>query len=180
MSDSIMKTGNEILTELYNIYQRTLINICISKGLSKADSEDVVSEAFYRFWENIDDLGNLTQAQQKKWLYSAVNNIFYEVIRLKYKTIDTDINDLADIISDKKSDFEIVIEDQEFERLVKLFEAELTNSEKISFRVMLDKESGATYKELSEEYDIPISTLTSGTTRLRKRAKIILKKILKN
>ena len=174
-----MKTGNEILTELFKNYRTTLLNICISKGLSEADSEDVISEAFCRFWTDFDQMKDLEPLQHKKWLYKAVNNICHERLREKIKIADDDIGEYREIIADKRNDIDIVIEDHEFDLLVEQFEAELTGPEKKAFRVLIDKDSGASYVELSAEYDLPISTLTSLTSRLRKKAVRILDKILK-
>ena len=115
----------------------------------------------------------------KKWLYKAVNNICHERLREKIKIADDDIGEYREIIADKRNDIDIVIEDHEFDRLVEQFEAELTGPEKKAFRVLIDKDSGASYVELSAEYDLPISTLTSLTSRLRKKAVRILDKILK-
>lgn len=174
-----METENEILTELLKDYRGTLMNLCLAKGLSKEDAEDAISEATCRFLDDYENLEELNQFQQKRWLYNTVNNICHEIFRSKIRVVDNDISEYAEIIFDAHDDFSVVIEDQEFERLIKLFEDELTETEKKAFRAMLDKDSGATYRELSENYGIPISTLTSITTRLRKKAKRILDKILK-
>ena len=172
-----METENEVLTELFEDYRGTLMNLCLAKGLSKEDSEDAISEAMCRFLDDYEDLEELNQFQQKRWLYNTLNNICHEIFRSKIRIVDDDISEYEEIIPDENDDFSVVIEDHEFERLTKLFEAELTETEKTAFRAMLVKDSGATYRELSEKYGVPLSTLTSITTRLRKKAKKILDKI---
>ena len=46
--------SQDIMVELHKKHYISLVNICNSRGLNRADSEDVVSEAYCRFWYNID------------------------------------------------------------------------------------------------------------------------------
>ncbi|MBQ4629200.1 MAG: sigma-70 family RNA polymerase sigma factor, partial [Clostridia bacterium] len=85
-----METENEVLTELFEDYRGTLMNLCLAKGLSKEDTEDAISEAFCRFLDDYEDLEELNQFQQKRWLYNTVNNICHEIFRSKIRIVDND------------------------------------------------------------------------------------------
>lgn len=173
-----MNNSNDIMTELYKKYYISLVNICNSKGLDRTDSEEVVSEAYYRFWQNIDKLKDLHPLQQRAWLYSATDNIFHEKLRSNIPRTDEDIEDYQGPIISRNDDITKVIEDEAFEFLIESLEKKLTDSEKTALHVLLDVDSGMSYKEISEKRNITISTLTSMTTRFRQHVLSIINEVI--
>ena len=173
-----MKNSNQIMTELHKKYYISLVNICNSRGFNRADSEDIVSEAYYRFWCNFDKLKDLHPLQQRAWLYSATDNIFHEKLRSNIPRTDEDIEDYQGPIISRNDDITKVIEDEAFDLLITSLEKKLTDSEKTAFHVLLDVDSGMSYKEISEKRNIKISTLTSMTTRFRKHILSIINEII--
>ncbi len=170
--------SQDIMVELHKKHYISLVNICNSRGLNRADSEDVVSEAYCRFWYNIDKLKGLQPLQQRAWLYNATDNIFHEKLKSNIPRTDDDIGEYEDSIPNKNDDIVKVIEDEAFESLVRSLEKELTDSEKIAFQVLLDVDSGMSYKEVSEKRNIKVSTLTSMTARLRKNIRTTVNEFL--
>ena len=174
-----MKSENKIAGALFEQFHKPLILYCINKGLTKTEAEDVVSEVFCRFLEKYDRLKDLDNNQQKKWLYSAANNIFYDEIRYKKRNLaDSDSDEIEHIAKDS-NEVDDLIEDQAFEQMKIQFENELTENEKLAFRIAYDLSSGLTYKELQTKYGLPIPTLKTKTKRIRDKSTNILLKILK-
>ena len=174
-----MRSGNKVIGDLFEKYHKPLILYCINKGLTETEAEDVVSEAFCRFWEKYDILKDLDPNQRKKWLYSAVTNIFHDEVRYKNKNLsDSDSEEIENIPNDG-NELDSLIEKHAYEQMKSRFEKELTESEKQAFLVTIDLSEGLTYKELQEKYGIPIPTLKTKTKRLRDKSHDILKRIFK-
>lgn len=173
-----MKTGKEIVDDLFIKHNAFLLNIIRSKGFNADDAKDILSETFLRFLENLDDLKDLNSLQHKKWLYNTAVNITHERKRCKIKIAENDISEFEEVIADNKNGVDGVIEDQAFDHLVRQMQSELTDSENKALEFILELDQGSTYEELSSKYDIAPVTLRSMIHRLRKRSKVILDRIL--
>ena len=134
---------------------------------------------FYRFFEKYDCLKDLDRNQQKRWLYSTVNNIFHDEVRYKKNFIADAESDEINNISDENNEVDNFIEAQAFEQMKIQYENELSENERLTLQIAYDLSSGSTYKELQVKYGLPIPTLKTKTKRLRDKSINILEKIFK-
>lgn len=171
-----MPDKDSIYTELFQTYRQSLINFCVSKGVRPENIEDIVSEAFTRALEKAEQFLKLTPQQQRAWLYSAVIRIIKEnnakitpIVFSEIENIENHIKDNDDLAQFKN--------EETYQGYIQQVYDELTNdNERELFKLIFDQKID--YNTLSEKYDASSGTVRVMVSRLRKKLRIIVNKIL--
>lgn len=78
----------DLFCELIRLHEKAMYRLAVSIVKSNADAEEVISEAIYRAYRNIDDLRN--EGSFKPWILSIVHNTAVELIRKNTRIISTE------------------------------------------------------------------------------------------
>ena len=78
----------DLFCELIQLHEKAMYRLAVSIVKSNADAEEVISEAIYRAYRNIDDLRN--EGSFKPWILSIVHNTAVELIRKNTRIISTE------------------------------------------------------------------------------------------
>ncbi len=171
-----MSDRDSIYAEMFNMYQQSLINFCISKGVRPEDGEDIVSEAFIRALEKADQLLVLEPNQQKAWLYSAVVNIIKENAAKASPIVFSQIENIENFIKDN-DELERFQAEEDYQQYVQQVYDELsTDKERELFQLIFDKKIN--YEALSQKYNVTPGSVRVMVSRLRKKLREIVNKIL--
>ncbi|MBQ7923539.1 MAG: sigma-70 family RNA polymerase sigma factor [Clostridia bacterium] len=167
---------NSIFTELFETYHGSLINFCISQGVRAESAEDIASEAFTRALANPEKFLPLDPKQQRTWLYSAVGYIIKEnnarITSVPFGEIENIENYITE--TDKLEEF---IADEDFNGYVKQIHEELSDEkDRELFRLIFDRKID--YDTLSKKFGITPGHTRVMVSRLRKKLRVIVNKIL--
>ena len=167
---------DSIFTELFETYHRSLINFCISQGVHANHAEDITSEAFARAMAKRDQFLPLEPKQQRAWLYSAVGYIIKEnnarITSVPFSEIENIENYITE--TDKLEEY---ITNEDFNGYVQQIHDELTDEKDIElFRLIFNRKID--YEALSKNYNITPGHTRVMVSRLRKKLRVIVNKIL--
>ncbi|WKZ28204.1 MAG: RNA polymerase sigma factor [Candidatus Dojkabacteria bacterium] len=92
--------AKQTIEEAFNNNFSKLYKFFLQKSLNKQTAEDLTSETFTRFAEQIN--ANSSIEDTKTYLYGIARNVFNEYLRVKYQTsdLDLDTNQIAETIDD--------------------------------------------------------------------------------
>lgn len=173
-----MPDRDSIYTELFQTYYRSLVNFCISQGVRAENVDDIVSEAFIRAWSKADQFMVLELKQQKAWLYSAVVNIIKENNAKTQPTPFSEIENIENHIKDN-DDLTSFNSEETFNEYTEQVYNELeTDKDRELFALIFDKKID--YEVLSRKYDTTQGNVRVMVSRLRKKLRVIVNKILNN
>jgi RNA polymerase sigma factor (sigma-70 family) len=152
---------NGILKSFYDSNYKSLFRYFYYKGLSIEESEDLLSETFYKLIVRYRDIILLDQVKAKKIVWGIAHNLLVDKIQANLRQRGVSIDELADIESPETlSDEEIYeLEDPQFEeKILLLKESLLVAISKLSPRmneiVTLKFYKGFTRKMISEKLSI--------------------------
>lgn len=171
-----MPDRDSLYTELFDLYHQSLINFCISKGVRSENIEDIVSEAFTRALAKSDQVMTLNPQQQRAWLYSAVVRIIKENYAQKTPELFSEIENIENYIKDS-DDLEQYQSEETYQSYVQQIYDELsTEKERELFELIFDQKID--YDTLSKKYDASPGNVRVMVSRLRKKLRVIVNKIL--
>ncbi len=170
-----MQDNETVFRGLYDKHSSTMIYFCYGIVGSKQDAEDYVQIMFKLAWEKIDFIKKLTPQQQKKWIYTALKNIIKDKeeskqLRLSYTS---QLNDSDGAVSDEVEQW---ISKEMFPIYMKEVKEQLNDKDKELFTAAF--EDKIPYTELSERYGKNVFSLAMQISRLRKKLKPMVEKIL--
>lgn len=161
--------------DIYTRYYPAILRYGIAKRYSKEKAEEISQETFERLWQRRAKLKFENEAALHVWLYKVAALVMLETNRK-----DTDESDVAlceryitaeDDISDRE-------EKMQYEHYVSKIENELSDGEKQIFRmVFVDKKE---YSYCASKLKINPSTMRSNISRLRKKLRPYIDKMIKN
>lgn len=165
-----MTKNEELFHEIYEKRHSTMILYCIGRGISEQNAEDYVQILFELVWKRIALFASLDKNQQRKWMYSAINNIISNKNKynneIPYDSLENDLR-----LSSRHIDF--IIEEEQFQNYITEIKKQLNESETALFKAVF--EDKLSYKELSETYKKNQFALRSQVSRLRKKIEPIIK-----
>ena len=146
--------------------------------LSEDERKDLISETILKALSNRDKFIIRDEVNAYKfflgWLNRVMNNIFINNCRRSNKIISFDIQsdllyEIENIPSITKTD-----DDLKFNNLCSIIEQ--SESNEINRKLFLSFYSGYTYRELTELFDIPITTLKTKLHSTRRKIKEFIQK----
>ena len=171
-----MPDRDSLYTELFDLYNQSLINFCVSQGVRSENIEDIVSEAFTRALAKSDQVMPLKPEQQRAWLYSAVVRIIKENNAQKNPELFSEIENIENYIKDD-DDLERYQSEETYQGYVQQVYDELSiEKERELFKLIFNQKID--YDTLSKKYDASSGTVRVMVTRLRKKLRVIVNKIL--
>jgi RNA polymerase sigma factor (sigma-70 family) len=144
-------------------------------GISEMDAEDIMSEVFVNIFNKGDISAQIENLSA--YIYASLRNKMIDLINYSVKNRDYIQSDDADIfillqnIPDRNSDVEANLLKKEDERL--LYTALSTLDREQREIIIATEIEGRSFKEMSEELNIPIGTLISRKNRGIKKLKKI-------
>lgn len=155
---------NNVAQELFKKYKKPLVNYCIRKyNRSEADSEEFVSEVFFRLSRSISHVADRHPAEQHAWLFSTLSYVIAEDIK-KNKHIAKGEANVIEFHIQNKNEYERIIEILTYEKIINEIKNRLKDNDKYYFEKFIQKEY--TYKEISETDGINYNTFKSQMRRL--------------
>ncbi|MBQ7923652.1 MAG: sigma-70 family RNA polymerase sigma factor [Clostridia bacterium] len=169
---------DSIFTELFETYHRSLINFCISQGVRADNAEDITSEAFARALAKPDQFLALEPKQQRAWLYSAVAYIMKENNAKTHPVTFSEIENIENYITDN-DDLQHFISEGDFDEYAKQVYDELsTDNDRELFKSIFDQKID--YEVLSKKFNVTPGNTRVMVSRLRKKLRVIVNKLLNN
>ncbi len=148
------------LDEVYKAYVKDLYRYLLSLSKNHFTAEDLVQEAFYRAYIQLEDyeINNI-----KAWLFKVAYNAFIDFTRKNKKEIIENKNiQLVDMLSPEKK----LLEKESFELLMN----EITSlNDKEKHVLLLCDLNQLSLKEAAEILDLNLNTLKSHLVRGRKK-----------
>lgn len=173
-----MSDRDSIYNELFNKYHQSLINFCISRGVRAENVEDIVSEAFTWALEKAEQFMKLTPKQQKAWLYSAVILIIKENNAKAETPVFSEIENIESYIKYDDSLEQFQAEENYRQYVRQVYDELSTEKERELFRLIFDEKID--YDTLSRKYNVSPGAVRVMVSRLRKKLRVIVNKILSN
>ena len=171
-----MPDRDSLYTELFDLYHQSLINFCVSRGVRPENIEDIVSEAFTRALAKSDQVMPLKPPQQRAWLYSAVVLVIKENNARKSPEFFSEIENIENYLSDD-DDFEQHRSDETFhDYVLQIYDELSTEKERELFRLIFNQKID--YDTLAKKYDAEPGTVRVMVSRLRKKLRKIVNKML--
>lgn len=167
-----------IYTELFHTYYKSLINFCISQGVHAENADDIVSEAFTRAWTKAEQFLMLEPIQQKAWLYSAVVNIIKENKAKAPPTPFSEIENIENFIKDNNDLISFKSEEDFYGYAEQVYDELETDKERELFTLIFDERID--YEILSQKYGTSQGNVRVMVSRLRKKLRVIVNKLLNN
>lgn len=171
-----MPDRDSIYNELFNNSHQSLLNFCISKGVRAENVEDIAAEAFTRALAKSDLIMTLTPKQQKAWLYSAVIRIMKENNAKTVTSAFSEIENIENYIKDDDGLEKFHTEENYRQYVREVYRELTTEKERELFRLIFDEKID--YNTLSQKYNVSPGTVRVMVSRLRKKLRIIVNKIL--
>lgn len=171
-----MPDRDSLYTELFNSYHGSLINFCVSRGVKPENVEDIVSEAFTRALAKADQIMTLEPKQQRAWLYSAVLNIIKENNAKTKPAVFSEIENIENFIKDNDNLEQFLSEETYRQYVQQVYDELLNDKERELFTLIFDQKID--YDTLSQKYNTSQGTVRVMVSRLRKKLRIILNKVL--
>ena len=173
-----MPDRDSLYTELFDLYRQSLINFCVSKGVRPENIEDIVSEAFARALARDDQIMELTPPQQRAWLYSAVVRIIKESYAKPTPAVFSEIENIENYIKDDDDLEHYQSEDTYQDYVQQVYDELSSDKDRELFDLIFDQKID--YDILSTKYNVPSGTARVMVSRLRKKLRLIVNKILNN
>lgn len=171
-----MLDRDSIYTELFHTYHQSLINFCVSKGVRPENVEDIVSEAFTRALAKADQVMPLEPKQQRAWLYSAVVKIIKETNAKAKPAAFSEIENIENYIKENDTLEQFQSEETYRGYVQQVYDELSTDKERELFRLIFDQKID--YDTLSQKYDASSGTVRVMVSRLRKKLRVIVNKVL--
>ena len=147
----ICRGSEEAFKEFYH-QNSTSLRYFAGKYIEQDDLiDDVVQDAFVRFWDNRKNFDSLNAA--KAYLYKIVKNICLNIIR--HNSVRNKYNEAISNEEDSESFLDNILESEIFDLLLKFFE-ELPPACKQVYRLSV---SGMSHEEISRKLNITINTV---------------------
>lgn len=170
-----MDSFNEKFEIFASSCHNDMFRYCLVLTGNEFDADDVLNEALTRLWNVWQERADLPDKYNRGWLFSAIQYIVKEQRRKRRRTVLCG----DEALSLLKSDDEIgkYEEDEQFDEYLREIRSELSEHEVEIFNMFfIDK---CSYEDMSEKTGIKSSTLRSQISRLRKRLKIKVDKLIK-
>ena len=152
----------KLIAEAYRLYYRQLYSYAYSLTQNKADSEDLVSEAFVRAILSWSGKGSL-----RAWLFRVLKNLFIDETRRK-KHLMEDRDDLLQDLPDPRPQEE----QGNYESRRQWLEEQMKQMSREDREILvLSLYSGMNDKEIAEHLGIRADNLRVKRHRIRKRLK---------
>lgn len=165
----LIKRGNEkAFKDLFDKYYRELYYFALTYFNQKETAEEIVQEVFIHIWNKRYELEITTSF--KSYLFTSVKNRSIDYIRKelrKPEKADEKLNNLI-VCGTADSSFEI----SELETLIS--KAILSLPEKCRIIFNLSRNSGLTYKEIANEFNISTETVKTQISIALKKIKLYL------
>lgn len=87
----------DLVTRLYNAYERKMYAIAFSILKNKQDSEDAVSESFIKLINNLDKISDIDSSKCKGFITIVVKNTAIDIYNKRKKDIHSDIDEAYDL-----------------------------------------------------------------------------------
>lgn len=170
---------DHIAKELFKIYKISLVNYCIRKyKSSREDSEEFVSETFLRLTEKIEQVAYRSPAEQRSWLFSTLTHIVSEHYRKNKYISKKGFESYEAFIHDNdKDEYEQILEDDTYDKLISDIKSKLKDKEKLYFEKFIQGEYN--YKEIAKSENINYNTFKSTMLRLSPKIRKIALQVLK-
>ena len=154
--DSLPRTDQE-LTALYHRHVDTVWRICYSFMKNRADTEDMVQEAFLRayFW----DKHFRSEEHEKAWLIVTASNLCKDALKRAWRR-DEPLEDHLELAASGRE--------------AQVLEAVLALPERYKTAVYLYYYEGYSLKEIASILDCPQATVRTRLARARKQLKQML------
>ena len=105
---SLVETEEErdLVTRLYNMYERKMYVIAYGILKNKQDAEDAVSESFIKLINNLDKVSDINSSKCKGFITIVVKNTAIDIYNKHKKDIHSDIDEAYDLSGgDVEEDF---------------------------------------------------------------------------
>lgn len=154
--NSSQRTGQE-LAELYHRHVDTVWRVCYSFMKNRADTEDMVQEAFLRayFW----DKPFQSEEHEKAWLIVTASNLCKDALK-RARRRDEPLEDHLELAAPQQDS--------------PVLEAVLTLPENYKTAVYLYYYEGYSLKEIASILGCPQTTVRTRLARARKQLKLML------
>jgi RNA polymerase sigma-70 factor (ECF subfamily) len=161
--------------DIYTRYYLAIVRYAISKQYSTEKAEEISQETFERLWRRRTELDFETESALYVWLYKTATLVMMETN--KKETEQSDINLCEQYISEE-NDMGNREERIQYEHYVTAIEKELSDGEKQIFHmVFIDKKE---YSYCASKLKMNPSTMRSNISRLRKKLRPYIDKMIKN
>lgn len=166
-----MKEKEKLYRELFMKHHGTMFQFCRAFIHNETIADEIVHEAFVRLWCVWDERATYPPLLNKGWLYKTMRNIIYETQRVRNTDSINHHEHLQgdDHITEKN-------ETLQYEHYIQEIRKHLKPSDCKLFELYVVRM--LSYKEIAELLEIRESSVRSQVTRLRKRLKPIVEKIL--
>lgn len=96
---SLVETEAEqdLVTRLYNMYERKMYTIAFGILKNKQDAEDAVSESFIKLINNLDKIFDINSSKCKGFITIVVKNTAIDIYNKRKKDIHSDIDEAYDL-----------------------------------------------------------------------------------
>lgn len=105
---SLVETEEErdLVTRLFNLYERKMYVIAYGILNNKQDAEDAVSESFIKLINNLDKISDINSSKCKGFITIVVKNTAIDIYNKRKKDIHSDIDEAYDLSGgDVEEDF---------------------------------------------------------------------------
>jgi len=152
--------SRDAFSGLYDATSGKLLAVCLRVLNERAAAEDAMQEAYVKIWNNADRY-KVTGHSPMTWLITIARNTAID--RLRTRRVDRDIADYGErIATSDPSPEQSAVAASEARRIVTCMgELEADRRAAIS-GVYLE---GKSYKELSEQFDVPLNTMRTWLRR---------------
>ena len=163
-----MILDKEQFCENIHLYEKSMYYLAFSLVRNDADAAEVISEAIYRAYSNLNKLKN--QTAFKAWILKIVHNTAVEMIRKNSKTVPMeDIEDniqetihydlttkitLKEAINQLKQPYRTVVILFYYDNLSIIEISKITNSSIVSVKKQLSRARNMLFEALKEDFDL--------------------------
>lgn len=144
-----------MLEELYEKFYTPLERFCLSLTRERAAAEDIAQDTFIRAMANLDTLAELSEPQQKAWLFKTAKNLFIDSARRAAKA--------------REDEGEPMYSDDHTRIMVSALMSRLPESERGVFA--LRHFAGYNASEIGDMLDLPPSTVRARLASARRKLK---------
>jgi len=167
---------DSIFTELFDTYHKSLINFCIAQGVRADNAEDIAADAFARALAKPEQFLSLEPKQQKAWLYSAVVYIIKENNAKIQPVPFSEVENIENHITEN-DELDRFITDELFDEYAKqVYDALSSDADRELFKSIFDQKID--YAVLAKKFNVSPGNTRVMVSRLRKRLRVIVNKLL--
>ncbi len=176
----VLKGEKTAFGDLIRRYEKQVYSFAYNLTNNKDDAQDFAQEAFIKIYKN------LHKYDKSKpffpWMYKVATNVCYSKLKqIKPKVSEVSLEkviEFSPLIPDRATSPEEYSQTREIQRLVNQAIAELP--EKYRVPLVLKYLEDMSYKEISENMEIPVSTIETrlyrGRALLQKRLAVVLER----